>query len=64
MARKSKDRIHHEWFRTVTETTCECGARRTEVWSWGEYVRARWNTVNHFCRRCFPTRSSEEATFA
>lgn len=24
------------------------------VWSWGEYVNAKWNTVMHFCKTCFP----------
>lgn len=23
------------------------------VWSWGEYLNAKWNTVTHFCRACF-----------
>jgi hypothetical protein len=25
------------------------------VWSWGEYHNAKWRTVKHFCRQCFPT---------
>lgn len=24
------------------------------VWSWGEYVNAKWRTVRHFCKHCFP----------
>lgn len=23
------------------------------VWSWGEYINAKWNTVTHFCINCF-----------
>lgn len=23
------------------------------MWSWGEYVRAKWRTVQHFCKKCW-----------
>ena len=24
------------------------------VWSWGEYINAKWHTVKHFCKHCYP----------
>lgn len=58
MARAKQQRVHREWFRPVTAAKCECGARRPEggVWSWGEYVNAKWRTVTWFCRECFQHR--------
>ena len=49
----AKQRVHREWFRPLTKTTCDCGQRNVQVWSWGNYIRARWNTVKHFCQGCF-----------
>lgn len=51
-----KLRQHNQYFRTVTARTCNCGAQYKEgghVWSWGEYVRAKWYTVKWFCEKCF-----------
>jgi hypothetical protein len=36
--------------------TCECGAKKAEVWSWGEYVVGKWRTVDWFCEACFADR--------
>jgi hypothetical protein len=59
-------RNHNEWFRPVS-----CGGRKScpgchaklgkneSIWSWGNYVRAKWNTVTHFCKECFETRVAE-----
>jgi hypothetical protein len=62
MARKDKVREHNEWFRTVSlgdRKSCPTCSKKLpkgeSVWSWGEYVRARWRTVMHFCVECFPT---------
>ena len=57
---KSKDRVHREWFRSVMpkRKSCpNCGEKLLpgeQIWSWGEYVRAKWRTVQHFCKLCFP----------
>lgn len=48
-----KDRVHREWFRKISKTTCPCGCKKKEVYSWGQYIRARWNTVKYFCSECF-----------
>lgn len=52
----TKPRIHSEYFRSLVKTTCECGAKKTLVYAWGEYHRARWNTILHFCQECFQER--------
>lgn len=50
------------WFRTVMpgRRSCpSCGTKLPpgeEVWSLGQYVRGKWNTVTHFCRACFRAR--------
>ncbi len=49
-----KNSNHNEWFRLITKTTCECGIRNTVVYSWGEYVHAKWRTISHVCEFCFP----------
>lgn len=53
-------RAHNEWFRTVSlggRKTCpHCKNRLPpgeSIWSWGEYVNAKWRTVTHFCRNCY-----------
>jgi hypothetical protein len=58
--RKVKERIHREWFRTVSlgnRKSCpSCGTKLAEgeqIWSWGEYVRAKWRTVRHLCSKCW-----------
>ena len=54
----AKQRQHNEWFRTVSlggRKSCPtCGAKLNgePIWSWGEYVRAKWRTVKHFCKEC------------
>lgn len=75
MKRKAKQRVHNEYFRTVSlgnRKTCPtCKAKLTRslvqpettgpyyqqesIWSWGNYVNARWHTVDYFCRQCFAT---------
>ena len=53
MARKQRERVHNEWFRRIEKRSCPCGAKKVEVWSWGEYLLGKWRTVEHFCQRCF-----------
>jgi hypothetical protein len=53
---KSKLRSHNEWFQAIAKKTCPCGQKHTQVYSWGEYSRARWFTVDHFCEHCFQSR--------
>jgi hypothetical protein len=54
--------VHNEYFRTVSlggRKSCpHCHsqlARGEQVWSWGEYQRGKWHTVQHLCRACWPT---------
>lgn len=56
----AKPRVHNEWFRSVSlgnRKSCpSCGDKLEpgeKVWSWGEYVRAKWRTVMHFCKHCY-----------
>lgn len=56
----AKQRNHNEWFTTVSlgkRKSCPCCKAKLEsgesIWSWGEYVRAKWRTVKHFCKNCF-----------
>jgi len=49
-----KTNHHNEWFRPVTKTTCSCGQKKTQVYSWGEYVCAKWRTIDYVCQNCFP----------
>lgn len=58
----TRPRVHNEYFRTVARKSCPCGsnskrgAPKNQVWSWGEYVRVTWRTVDYFCEKCFDTR--------
>jgi hypothetical protein len=61
--------MHNEYFRTVNAVRCDCGrlikkvrhGKETgtidQVWSWGEYVNARWHTVIWFCELCWEHRA-------
>lgn len=55
-----KIRQHSEYFRTVSlsgRKSCpNCSVKLAmgeQVWSWGNYVRAKWYTVQYFCKECF-----------
>jgi hypothetical protein len=57
----AKQRVHNEYFRTVSlggRKSCpECKEklpRGEYIWSWGEYVNAKWRTVRRFCVQCWP----------
>lgn len=57
----TRQRSHNEWFRTVSlggRKSCPgCGEKLESgesIWSWGEYLRAKWRTVKHFCKKCYP----------
>jgi hypothetical protein len=56
----AKQRQHNEYFRTVSlggRKSCPSCYKKLlpneSIWSWGQYVRAKWNTVKYFCRECF-----------
>lgn len=56
----AKQRMHNEWFRTVSlnnRKSCPCCKKKLEqgeaIWSWGNYVCAKWRTITHFCKNCF-----------
>lgn len=49
-------RIHNEWFQGISKTSCPCGQKHVQVYSWGEYHNAKWRTVDHFCQDCFKER--------
>jgi hypothetical protein len=55
-----KNVVHHEYFRTVSlggRKSCPCCKAKLseseQIWSWGEYQRGKWYTVQHFCRACW-----------
>lgn len=57
-----KPRVHNEYFRTVLlggRKSCPYCKVKLEsgekVWSWGEYVRAKWYTVRYLCKACYPS---------
>lgn len=52
----TKERIHNEWFMPIIKTACPCGQKKVQVFAWGEYARANWRTVDHFCSFCFNER--------
>jgi hypothetical protein len=52
----NKIRVHNEWFQSIVKTTCPCGQKKTTCYAWGNYVAARWRTVEHFCEKCFQSR--------
>ena len=56
----AKQRVHSEYFRTVSlgkRKSCpHCGQKLLPgeaIWSWGEYIHGTWGTVDHFCKMCF-----------
>jgi hypothetical protein len=50
----AKVREHNEHFRMVTRPKCPTCGRKAQVWTWGQYVRGKWNNVQQFCEHCFP----------
>lgn len=43
-------------YKNIRKSCCNCKQRFEEgegQWSWGEYVRGKWNTVKHFCKQCY-----------
>ena len=62
-------RRHNEYFRTVSlggRKSCpNCGEKLDageKIWSWGEYVRGKWRTVRHLCKKCW--KPTERALFS
>ncbi len=51
-----RQRVHNEWFALLAKTTCPCGAKHTQVFSWGEYHSTRYRVIDYFCRACFEVR--------
>jgi hypothetical protein len=52
--------VHNEYFRSVRlggRKSCpSCHSKLADgeqVWSWGEYHRGKWSTVQHFCQQCW-----------
>lgn len=58
MAARNKARVHREWIMPLRKRSCPCGEKKVEVFALGEYRAARWRTVEHFCRSCFPALAS------
>jgi len=52
----AKERIHNEWFRPIVKRSCPCGAKKVDMFAWGEYLRCNWWTIDHFCQSCFVER--------
>lgn len=62
----AKVRIHNEYFRTVSMgnrkscPNCHYKLGQGEsIYSWGEYTRAKWYTVQYFCKTCWDTSYSQ-----
>lgn len=62
-----KQREHNEYFRRVSmggRKSCPGCLAKLEpgesIWSWGQYVRVKWNTVMHFCKGCFKDRVRDD----
>lgn len=60
-AGKPKVRTHREWFRCVERggrKSCpECRQKLAPgewVWSWGQYVRAKFRHIKDVCKNCWP----------
>lgn len=56
-----KPRVHREWFRTVERggrKSCPSCRAKLEpgewIWSWGEYVRAKFRCIRDVCKNCWP----------
>lgn len=56
-----KQRVHREWFRPVSLSNrkscphCKCKLGAGEwIWSWGEYLYAKWRNVRYVCKNCYP----------
>lgn len=57
----ARQRNHNEWFRPVSlnnRKSCpNCKAKLgfgEWVWSWGEYIYAKFNRVQYVCKQCWP----------
>lgn len=53
-------RKHNEWFKTISlgnRKSCPtCGTKLDpgeSIWTWGEYVRAKFRKITHFCKHCY-----------
>jgi transposase len=60
VARKPKKRVHREWFRCVDRggrkscPNCKAKLEPGElIWSWGEYVRAKFRHIEDVCKNCW-----------
>lgn len=56
-----KQRIHREWFQQVSlghRKSCpECKAKLEQgesIWSWGEYINAKFRSIQYVCKSCWP----------
>lgn len=63
--RTSTLRVHNEWFQPIVKRgRCLCRRDTAErlalgdirIFAWGEYVSAKWRTVDYFCLGCFAER--------
>lgn len=59
--RKPKQRVHREWFRTVSRgnrkscPTCRAKLEAGEwIWSWGEYRYGKFRAIKDVCKACWP----------
>jgi len=65
----AKQRNHNEWFREVSlggRKSCPCCRAKLQpgesIWSWGQYVVGKWQTIKHFCKSCFVEEVATELT--
>lgn len=57
-----KEKIYNIFFQPTVRKSCHCGsnskrgAPKHTVFACGEYINAKWHTVDYFCQQCFQTR--------
>ncbi len=49
-------KVHNEYFQPIAKRTCPCGRKKTQIFSWGEYVAGKFRKIDHFCQDCFSYR--------
>ena len=48
-----KATVKNLWVQPIVKKTCTCGQKKVETYSLGEYINAKWRTIDHFCAHCF-----------
>lgn len=44
---------HNEYFGTSSRKICDCKAKNSTIYFWGNYICRTFHTIKYFCENCF-----------